>query len=450
METRETITLDKRAQQRLAVLTHVLAGRLTVHEAAAYLRLSERQVRRLLSGLSGPRGAATLVHGNTGRAPVNRIDEDRRARIRGLADGPLRGFNGSHMADVLAEEEPGLAVSAKTLLRVLGDAGVPRTRTRRPARHTSRRERMPREGMLPRTDGSRHDWLEGRGPVITLLGLVDDATGSYTGATFRAQEDAAGYLDILGRTIHARGVPLAVHGDRHTIFRPPDRAPTLTEQLTGSRGMSQVGRALQEAGIAWIGAHSPQAKGRVERGWGTAQDRLASELRRSGAATLEDANEVLARYLPRHAGWFGVPAADPDPAWRPWSSTWPVESVLSFHYPRRVAADDTLSWEGRALAVPRMEGGGSGRRAVIVEEHLDGSLWVRDGTAHGRLAEAPPSAPVLRARHRDRLEDLEPSVDHRRPGPDDHDRPPSAHDTRRPAADHPWRRSYDPRRRAEE
>lgn len=448
METRETIRLDARAQQRLGVLTHVLARRLTVAEAAAYLRLSERQVRRLVSGLAGPRGAATLVHGNTGRRPVNRLDETRRERIRELADGSLEGFNGNHMADVLAEEEPDLAVCAKTVLRILSDAGVPRAHGRRPPRHHRRRERMPRVGMLLQTDGSRHDWLEGRGPVLTLLGLVDDATGRYTAATFRDQEDAAGYLDILGRTVRAHGLPLAVYSDRHTVFRPPDRPPTLTEQLTGMRSLSQVGRALEEAGIGWIGAHSPQAKGRVERSWGTAQDRLASELRREGAATLEDANEVLERYLPRHAGWFGVPAADPEPAWRPWSSPWPVESVLSFHYPRRAAADDTLPWDGRTLAIPRLAGGGHGRRTVTVEEHLDGSLWVRDGTAHARLTEGPPSAPVIRARHRTRLEDLGPVVEP--PHPDPADRPASAATAWHPAADHPWRKGYDRRRRARE
>jgi len=447
METREAIALDARAQQRLAVLTHLIAGRLTLHQAAAYLRLSERQVQRLASGLAGSRGAAVLVHGNTGRTPANRLDEGRRTAIVGLAKGPLAGFNAAHMADVLVEEEPRLAVSARTLQRILRAEGLAPADAPRRRRHHARRERMPREGMLLQTDGSRHDWLEGRGPVLTLLGLVDDATGRYTCATFRHQEDAAGYLDILGRTVRTHGVPLAVYSDRHGIFRPPDRAPTLTEQLTGVRGLSQVGRALEEAGVSWVGAHSPQGKGRVERSWGTAQDRLASELRRAGAATLTDANEVLARYLPRHGGWFGVPPADPEPAWRPWSSSWPVESVLSFHYPRRVAADDTISWDGGTLAIPRMEGGGQGRRTVIVEEHLDGSLWVRDGTAHGRLAEAPASPVVLRARHRTRLEDLGPVVEPRHPDPEDPGRPPSAAEAWHPPADHPWRRGYDRRRR---
>ena len=447
METRETITLDARAQQRLGVLTHELAGRLTLHQAATYLRLSERQVQRLAAGLAGSRGAAILVHGNTGRTPANRLDEGRRAAIVGLAKGPLGGFNAAHMADVLAEEEPGLAVSARTLQRILRTEGLaPADAPRRP-RHHRRRERMPREGMLLQTDGSRHDWLEGRGPVLTLLGLVDDATGRYTGATFRDQEDAAGYLDILQRTVRAHGLPLAVYSDRHGIFRPPDRAPTLTEQLAGSRGLTQVGRALGEAGIGWIGAHSPQAKGRVERGWGTAQDRLVSELRRAGAATLDEANEVLVRYLPRHNGWFEVPAVEHEPAWRPWSSPWPIESVLSFHYERRASTDDTLPWDGRSLAVPRLSGSGRGRRTVIVEEHLDGSLWVRDGTAHGRLTEAPPRAPVLRARTRTRFEDLEPTVEPRHPDPAV--RPATVGAAWHPPADHPWRKGYDRRRRTE-
>ena len=443
---RETITLDARAQQRLAVLTHLVAGRLTLHEAAAYLRLSERQVQRLATGLTGPRGAAVLVHGNTGRTPANRLDEGRRARVVELAKGPLAGFNAAHMADVLAEEEPDLAVSARTLQRILRAEDLAPTDAPRRRRHHRRRERMPRVGMLLQTDGSRHDWLEGRGPALTLMGLVDDATGRYTSATFRAQEDAAGYLGILERTIRAHGLPLAVYSDRHGIFRPPDRAPTLTEQLTGMRSLTQVGRALGEAGITWIGAHSPQAKGRVERGWGTAQDRLVSELRRARAATLDEANEVLVRYLPRHNGWFEVPATDPEPAWRPWSSPWPIESVLSFHYERRASADDTVSWDGRTLAVPRLAGGGHGRRTVTLEEHLDGSLWVRDGTTHGRLAEAPASAPVLRARHPSRLDALEPPDEPRHADP--HDRPASAATAWHPPADHPWRKGYDRRRDA--
>ena len=305
---------------------------------------------------------------------------------------------------------------------------------------------MPREGMLVKTDGSRHDWLESRGPMLTLVGGIDDATSRFTGAVFREQEDAAGYLLVLGQMARAHGLPLGWYSDRHGIFiKDPDRPPTLTEQLTGKRSLTQVGRALDELGVGWIGARSPQAKGRIERSWGTLQDRLVSELRRARAETLEDANVVLARYLPRHNARFGVPATLEPPAWRPWDDAWPLESVLSFHYPRRASADDTLSWDGRSLAIPRAAGSGHGRRSVIVEEHLDGSLWVRDGRAHERLREAPPSAPLLRARRLSAFDhpsppQAEPRAD-RAP-----DRMPSAADVWRPAPDHPWRQGYARRR----
>ncbi len=437
-----------RAQQRLMVLTHVLAGDLTLADAASYLRLSERHVRRLADGLAGDRGPAVLVHGNQGRVPINRIDEVRRARLLELADTTYAGFNAEHMADALEEDEPHLAVSAKTLLRLLGGAGVARTRTRRPARHRSRRERMPREGMLVQADGSKHDWLEGRGPELTLVGGIDDATGQLTGGVFREQEDAAGYFLMLAQTIRRFGLPLVLYTDRHGIFRIPSaRAPSLAEQLTGQRPLTQFGRALDELGIGWIGAHSPQAKGRVERGWGTAQDRLVSELRRARAATIEDANVVLERYLPRHNGRFGVPAAIDEPAWRGWPGPWPIESVLSCHYPRRVAPDATIAWDGGSMALPRRHDGSAwGRRRVTVEEHVDGSLWVRDGSERHRLAEAPPSAPLLRARTRSRLGDLEPPTTADRPAGTE--RIPSVGTTpRRPAPDHPWRDGYARRQR---
>jgi hypothetical protein len=297
--------------------------------------------------------------------------------------------------------------------------------------------------MLVQADGSRHDWLEGRGPVLTLVGAIDDATSAFTGAIFRPQEDAAGYFLVLGQMVRNHGLPLALYSDRFGVFvKDPARPPTLTEQLTGQRSLTQVGRALADLGVRWIGAHSPQAKGRIERGWGTAQDRLVSELRRVRAATIEEANLVLASYLPRHNAWFGVPPAIAEPAWRPWSDPWPIESVLCFHYPRRVAPDATLSWDGRTLALPRrIDGDSWSRRRVLVEEHLDGSLWVRDGPEHHPLLDAPPSPPLLRARHRSRLLELEvlPEPEHR----SSEDRPPSAATVSRPwrpAPNHPWRR----------
>ena len=444
METRETIVLDTRAQRRLTVLTHVLAGELTIDEAAAYLRLSGRQVRRLLGGLRAE-GAAGLVHGNRGRRPANRIDEAHRARLVELARTEYEGFNPVHMAEGIAEEWPDLAVSARSLRRLLADAGVAPPRTRRPPRHRSRRERMPRAGMLLQADGSRHDWLEGRGPWLTLVGAIDDATGVIPAAVFRGQEDAAGYFTVLAGTARRVGLPMALYTDRHGIFtKDPDRPPTLTEQLTGKRSLTQVGRALEALGVRWIGARSPQAKGRSERAWGTLQDRLVSELRRAGASTAEEADAVLERFLPRFDARFGVPAAIDEPAWRPWPSPFPVEAELCFHYRRTVSRDATIAWGGTDLRVPRRAGGASrAGRVVIVEEHLDGSLWMRDGTDRHRLAPAPAVAPLLRARGLPRPDGLALLEDAPERPATDESPPPSMASvprTRRPGPDHPWRR----------
>ena len=405
METREAITLDTRAQLRLLVLTHVLAGELGNDEAAAILGLSVRQVRRLLDRYRAD-GAAAFVHGNRGRSPANRVEDVVRTRIVGLATTTYAGFNPVHLAETLAEET-GLVLAARTVRRILVAAGVPAVRTRRPRKHRSRRERMPRAGMLLQVDGSRHDWLEGRGPMLTLVGGIDDATGLFTGATFRLQEDAAGYFSVLAQTAAGYGLPVALYSDRHGIFvKDPARPPSLAEQLAGKRSVTQVRRALEAAGVGWIGALSPQAKGRIERGWGTAQDRLRSELRRAGAATLDEANAILPGWLGRHNARFAVPPADPEPAWQAWPAGLSAETVLCFWYPRRVAPDATLSWAGQPLALPpRADGRSWAGTGVIVEERLVGSLWVSHAGTTYRLADAPPGPVTLRARHL-RLEPL--------------------------------------------
>ena len=436
METRETITLDRRAQQRLYVLTHVLAQELTVEAAAQILGLSIRQTRRLVERYRST-GAGGLVHGNRGRVPVNRLDDVTRARVVELAQTTYAGFNPVHLAETLAEETDELDLSARTIRRILAAGGIAATRTRRPPRHRSRRERMPRAGLLLQVDGSRHDWLEGRGPVLTLVGGIDDATSLVTGGTFREQEDAAGYLITLTQTADRFGLPSALYSDLHGIFvKDPNRPPTLAEQLTGKRSLTQVGRALDDAGIGWIGAHSPQAKGRVERVWGTLQDRLTSELRRRRAATIEQANEVLAAYLPRHNQRFAVPAAIDEPAWRAWADGLVAASVFAFHYPRKVARDATISWDGLPLALPRRSDGRSwAGRVVTLEERLDSSLWVNHEGRCYPLAPAPAEPRTLRVR------------DLHRPSPEAPDQPlprvqpatPSSEPVKR-ASDHPWRR----------
>ena len=439
------MTLDGTAQRRLEVLDYLRAGVVTLEQAALLLERSPRHVQRLAAAYRA-RGPAALIHGNRGRPPANRMPDATRARLAELASTTYAGFNRTHLAEHLAETEA-LVVPDRTLRRILTEQGLPPTRTRRYRRDHRRRERRPRAGELLQVDGSRHDWLEGRGPWLTLVGGIDDATGVVPGARFRDQEDAAGYFDVFLQTVHGPGRPLWAYSDRHGIFwRDRARPPTLAEQLTGQRSLTQVGRALDDAGIGWIAAHSPQAKGRIERAWGTFQDRLVSELRLAGADTLAGANVVLARYLARHNRRFGVPPADPEPAWRPWTAARPAEAVFCFRYERRVARDATISWGRERLALlPRRDGGVWAGVAVVVQERIDGSLWVEHAGHQYRLAVAPADPAVLRARGSHPLSTLAVLpvglLVAEQAGPP----APSAGSTRgasKPAPGHPWRKSF--------
>ena len=439
MDTRETIILDARAQHRLYVLNHILTGGLTAEEAARVLHLSIRQVRRLLRRYRAD-GSAGLVHGNRERVPAHRIPAAIRDRVVELATTTYVGVNHTHLAELLAERE-GISVAERTLRRILAEASVRPVHTRRSPRHRSRRERMPREGMLLQVDGSRHRWFGPDFPFATLVAGIDDATGRVPGGTFRAQEDAVGYFTTFAQTADRHGLPGAVYSDRHGIFIVErNRAPTLAEQLTGKRSLTQVGRALEEAGIGWIGAHSAEAKGRVERLWGTLQDRLVTELRLAGITTIEAANAFLPDFLERHNARFAVPAVDPEPAWRPWPDGSTAEALFCFHYPRRVGRDSTVSWPGGDLALPRRSDGRSwAGRSVVVQERLDGSLWVSHEGDLYPVRAAPPDAGQLRARKLSRAAEGAPDLD---VPPPTRPTPPDPRPGRTPGPDHPWRGRY--------
>jgi transposase len=423
---KETITMSRTEQRRTWVLTKVLASELTVAEAAGLLGLTERSVYRLGARMERM-GPAGLVHGNRGRVSPRRLDEATRERILELAKEEYAGLNDSHLADLLAERE-GITIARSSLQRLLRGAGLASTRKRRAPQHRSRRDRMPREGLLLQTDGSRHDWLEDRGPRLTLVGYIDDATGRVTGAVFREQEDSAGYLEALEATIRRYGVPGAVYHDRHTIFEPPMTEPlTLEEQLVDTRIPTQLGRTFAEFGIGSIKARSPQAKGRIERLWGTLQDRLVSELRLAGIDDREAANAFLPDHLDRHNARFVVPAADPEPAWRRLPRGTRLERVCCFKYRRTVARDGTVRAGASILQLPAKANGRS-RAGQKVELHvrLDGRLVVWDGQRELVTTPAPLDAVQLRALSGARVEVGS--------------MPPSAANATDHRPDHPWRR----------
>ena len=230
--------------------------------------------------------------------------------------------------------------------------------------------------MLLQVDGSPQDWLEGRGPVLTLLAAIDDATSEVPFALFREQEDTVGYYLLLQHICQSHGRPLAIYADRHTIFQSP-KEETLEDQLAGKQPRTQFGRLLEELGIQLIPARSPQAKGRVERLFGTLQDRLVKALRRAGASTLEEANEVLKEFVPRHNERFAVEAAQPGSAYRNEPVYQEFASSFCLRYERTVANDNTISFAGHKLQIPPGPCQRSYARArVQLCQHLDGLLTI--------------------------------------------------------------------------
>ena len=433
--------LNQEEQRRLQVLNGILEGAYSMGQAVKLMGVSERHGWRLLAAYR-KEGAAALAHGNRGRSPAHRVSDDIRQRVAALARSPAYACcNHQHFTELLAERE-GIILSRPTVRRILGKSGLHSPRRRRPPKHRSRRERMEREGMLLQLDGSPHDWLEGRGPRLTLVGAIDDATGIVPAVVFRDQEDAQGYLLVLRQVLARKGIPLAVYRDRSGIFeRHPNQRWGLEEELAGAAFPTQVGRCFEELGVCSIAARSPQAKGRIERLWGTLQDRLVIELRLAGAATLEEANEVLEAYLPRFNAQFSVPALDSGTSYRPLAAGLDLDAVCCFKYERTVANDNTVSLgEHRLQIQPDRKRQSYARARVEIQERLDGSFAVY---YHGRsllTTPAPATAPILRARGGRRSPAVAAGVGKSAtPAQPESAAVVDLSTPRRPAPDHPWR-----------
>jgi len=429
------VTLTVKEQARLRVITEIDAGRVKVREAAEVLRLSLRHVKRLLAGYR-ERGAAALAHGNRGRPSPKRIPEEVSERILELAKTTYADYNDTHLTEKLAEKHA-IQVSRSTVRRLRRAIGQGSPRKKRPPRHRSRRDRYPQPGMLLQIDGSPHDWLEGRGPRLTLITAIDDATNELPYALFREQEDAAGYFHLMREISQSHGLPQAVYTDRHNIFRSPTE-PTIEQQLAGEEPRSQFGRLMDELGIESIPSYSPQARGRVERLFGTLQDRLVKELREANASSLQDANRVLTTYLPQHNARFSKPQAQPGCAYHSLPTDLDPDSVFCFKHQRTVNNDTSISFSGHPLQIPPGPDRISYARArVDVHQRLDGSLAICHKGKTLIVYQPAESGPV-------RVGKFTPAPRPQTPAPPPPPQPTKPKPKRRqpykPPPDHPWRR----------
>lgn len=371
--------LSQKELQRVKVIENAVLGRVTVEEASRLLSLSQRQVQRLKSQYEAD-GVDWVKHGNRGCQVPWALAEAVRKKIVTLATTTYAGFNDSHMTEKLVEVEH-IQVSRETVRRLLRREGLKSPQKRRAPKYRSRRERKPRMGMMVLGDASWEDWLEGRGPVMTLVGYQDDATSTVTAARFQLEhEDTLGYLRMLRVMAEHYGLPLSLYRDQHSSFQRNDQHWTLEEELAGRQTPTQLGRVLEELGIQSIRALSAQAKGRIERMWRTFQDRLKSELRLSQAKTLQEANQVLERFVEDFNRRFGVSAKEPAQDFRPLSKKCNWDRIFSLKYERVVGKDHVITFGAHSIQLPPQAGrrGYAGER-VELSHQLDGQLVVWRG-----------------------------------------------------------------------
>lgn len=439
-----------RDAQRLGPVKAAIDGRITSAKGAELTGLSLRQFKRLKARVrrAGPAG---LLHGNRGRPSPRRLAVAVRDQVVALLQHPEARLNDCHLRDVLAER--GVAVSAETVRQVRRALGLAAKRRRRPARHRRRRLREARRGSLVLIDGSEFAWLGSRVPPFTLVGTLDDATGEPLCLVRRPNEDLHGFAQALRDLITHHGVPEALYGDRTGIAVRNDPHWTLEEELAGRQNPPQFGQMLEELGIHYIAARTPEAKGRIERHWQTVQDRLPAEVALRGIETVEAFDAFLPHFMALCRKWFAHSPRESVPAWR--SAPRHLDRILACRYSRVVGRDNVVSIPGHTLQLPP----GSYRRSfahtrVEVRELLDGRLLVLHERRVLLEQAAPPdgftlvprdSAGAERRPRRERDTPRSPRIDDR-PAPRPASRPPAgdrgllARAPRRPKDSHPWNR----------
>jgi DNA-binding Lrp family transcriptional regulator len=375
MDKQERWWMDQKDRDRLKVLHEVEQGHLTQVQAGEQLGLSARWIRKLVKRRreEGDRG---IVHRLRGRVSNRRLPEARREQVIRTVKERYGDFGPSLAAEYLERRE-GIRISREALRQIMIQAGIWKGRKRRSAEVHTWRPRRSCWGELLQWDTSEHAWLEGRGEKLYLIAMLDDAT-SRAYARLVRHDSTEENLRMLQGYLEQWGRPWAFYTDKASLFRV-NRPASREEQLQGQEARTQIGRGLEELGIEWIAAHSPQAKGRIERCFGTFQDRLVKGLRLAGARTLEQANAYLEEeFLPEWEERFTRPAANATNAHRPLGAEHDLAAILSVVESRVVGNDYTLRWEGKTYQIARADirAGLRGAR-VRVEQRLDGTLAVR-------------------------------------------------------------------------
>jgi hypothetical protein len=364
---KETIALSLKERDLLKVIHEVERGYITAKAGSEASGLSYRQFKRVLARWR-KEGDKGLAHRSRGRESNRMIADGIRRKAVALICEKYPDFGPTLAREKLAERD-GIHVSIETVRKWMTAEGHWKPK-RRKERHRARRERRRCFGELVQIDGSHHDWLEGRGERCVLIAMIDDSTNEVI-ARFYPSESAESLMGTLKVWLETHGRPRAIYADRHTLWVA--QVGKVGEK--DERDTTQLRRALKELWVDFIAARSPQAKGRVERLFGTLQDRLVKEMRLRKIDNIEDANRFLAKeYLPSHNRRFRREPASRANAHRRLTKGFDLNTILSLHDERRVANDYTIRWNNRIFQVgkPPYPGLRGGRVTVAVA--FDGSI----------------------------------------------------------------------------
>jgi|SRR5271157_2504037 len=409
MAREDIIMASQEELRRLHVIQKVLEGGLKQVEAAEILSLSSRHIRRVVKRVRGE-GQRGIVHRLRGRPSNRKIPDQLKDKVIKLYRTTYKDFGPTLASEKLLERD-GVSISDETLRSWLVETGDWK-KVRKGRRHRQWRERKGHRGEMVQIDGSHHAWFEGRGDPCVLMGYIDDATGDTFGR-FYDYEGTMPAMDSFKRYIRKRGLPLKVYLDKHSTYKSTAKA-TIEEQLEGVEPLSEFEKALKELGVEVSHAHSPQAKGRIERLFRTFQDRVIKEMRLRGIRTIEEGNPFLEKYLPLYNKRFSVRPREKDDVHRPLPRGIDLSAILCIKTERTLRNDFTVAHNHKLYQIEEA----TKASKVVVQDRMDGSMRV---TYQGQ---------ALRFREiteRPLKENKQPIVTKRRK-------------TYIPPVDHPWRR----------
>lgn len=429
--------MSQKERDRLKIVEAVEKKRLGAQDGADQLGMSARGLRKLRNRYRTS-GDSAVIHGLRGRDSNRRISEKIKLKTIRLIQKKYSDFGPTLAAEYLVDDAE-ISISRETLRGWMIQEGLWKSRPARKREIHVWRERRASEGELIQWDTSIHDWLEGRGEKLVLIAMIDDATSKLYGE-FHDSDTTINNMIVLGNYLKLKGRPIAAYTDKNSIFKV-NRGASIEEQLDNMCPDTQLGRALKELDIEWIAAHSPQAKGRIERSFGTMQDRLIKAMRIAGIKDRENANAYLhTKFIPFWDERFGKSPRTSGDAHRLLTKEHRLDEILSIRERRKVRNDYTIQWQNNLWQIAREEiRHGLLRVGVDIEQRLNGAIHARFQGKYLKLQRIEAAKAAARG-----LPDA--SVALRAPSASGK---PAEKTKYIPPSDHPWRRTFLPCRKAE-